>query len=188
MHEGCCTRRKAVRKSIIYSLANMKSTKLENLSERKNSECFAIIDSAIIDGIGEKLKTVNPEDWCCLYRGNIEPWQARVAPYLVSLSEAKKLPEFLTNNPPKNWGVYLFSGEKLQQIKRHLRKFLTVRLPPDSSRCLFRYYDPRVLETFLGNLNETDAKKFFGPITGFGIPLSSEGDYELLSLNEGNPN
>ncbi|HUR44658.1 MAG TPA: DUF4123 domain-containing protein, partial [Candidatus Saccharimonadales bacterium] len=48
----------------------------------------------------------------------------------------------------------------------HLRQFHTVELP-DQRTVLFRYYDPRVLRTFLPACNAAELETFFGPVQTF---------------------
>lgn len=67
------------------------------------------------------------------------------------------------------WGVFVFSKASLDALRLHFRHFLVVQLP-DGEQWFFRFYDPRILPVYLSNCNESELRKFFGPVRGFGIP------------------
>jgi len=54
----------------------------------------------------------------------------------------------------------------LRALRDHFREFHTVELP-DQRTVLFRYYDPRVLRSFLPACNAAELAVFFGPIQSF---------------------
>jgi hypothetical protein len=51
-------------------------------------------------------------------------------------------------------------------LRDHFREFQTVELP-DQRTVLFRYYDPRVLRSFLPACNAAELRAFFGPVQSF---------------------
>jgi len=66
----------------------------------------------------------------------------------------------------KSWGVYLTSPSDLQEVRRHLRHFLQVKLP-SGEQVYFRFYDPRVMRVFLPTCTPEDTTQFFGPIQNY---------------------
>ena len=56
--------------------------------------------------------------------------------------------------------------ELLRALRDHFREFHTVELP-DQRTVLFRYYDPRVLRSFLPACNAAELASFFGPVQSF---------------------
>jgi hypothetical protein len=137
-----------------------------NLFGEEGVRVFAILDGALIDDLLEKLQQFEPE-YYCLYRGDLKPDMAEVAPYLVRLRPNTPFVEWIIEKGwGKNWGIFIHSPANLQTMRKHFRGFLTVY---DSSGkpMLFRYYDPRVLRLYLPTCNAEELYKIFGPITSY---------------------
>jgi len=60
--------------------------------------------------------------------------------------------------------VYLTCDRPFAEVRKHLRRFLTVELEGSSKPVLFRFYDPRVLRVFLPTCTPKEVLEFFGPI------------------------
>jgi hypothetical protein len=107
------------------------------------------------------------EECQSLYEGEQGLKLAQVAPYLVRLQKDSPLLETLVKEGwGKNWGVYLTSPSDLQEVRRHLRHFLQVKLP-SGEQVYFRFYDPRVMRVFLPTCTPEDVTQFFGPIQNY---------------------
>jgi hypothetical protein len=64
------------------------------------------------------------------------------------------------------WGIWLICAAPLEEVRRHLRRFLRVR--DESGRhLLFRYYDPVVLAMFLPTCTPAELRELYGPIDAF---------------------
>lgn len=127
---------------------------------------FAILDGASAPNLVKSLYEHEPE-YCCLYRGELEPDMAAVAPYLVRLESESKFTELvLTEGWGAHWGSFLVTPANLRTLRDHFRAFHTVELP-DQRTVLFRYYDPRILRTFLPVCNGAELGAFFGPVQKF---------------------
>lgn len=127
---------------------------------------FAVLDGASSPQLLKNLYALGPE-YCCLYRGELEPDIATVAPYLVRLDAGEKFTEWvLAEGWGVHWGIFALTTADLRTMRDHLRQFHTVELP-DQRTVLFRYYDPRVLGSFLPPCNEGELKAFFGPVRSF---------------------
>jgi hypothetical protein len=97
----------------------------------------------------------------------LPPQLESVAPYLVPLDyDDKKTRKFLSNAWGNNWGVFLRCDTGQDRLRRHLRSFLSVR-DPRGKRLLFRYYDPRILRTYLPTCAKGELEYVFGPIECF---------------------
>jgi Domain of unknown function (DUF4123)/Inner membrane component of T3SS, cytoplasmic domain len=124
---------------------------------------FAILDAARdplvlvrLMGSGERYQS--------LYEGPKGERLAAAAPYLVALPRGSPFLEVLVRDGWGNsWGVYLTCLEPFEAIRKHLRRFLTVRTEA-GKELLFRYYDPRVLRMFLPTCTVAELAEFFGPI------------------------
>ena len=92
---------------------------------------------------------------------------ATVAPYLVKLEPKEPFTDWLLNEGwGVHWGIFLRSPTVLRALLDHFRSFHTIELP-DQRTVLFRYYDPRVLRTFLPVCNAAELTTFFGPVQTF---------------------
>jgi len=127
---------------------------------------FAILDAARDVRILALLLTYK-EECQSLYEGEQGAKLAQVAPYLVRLQKESKLLEALVKEGwSKSWGIYLTSDADFQEVRRHLRHFLQVKLP-SGEQVYFRFYDPRVMRVFLPTCTPEDTTQFFGPIQNY---------------------
>jgi hypothetical protein len=118
----------------------------------------------------------------CLYSGFLPPALEMAAPYLVQLNyddqETRQLIELSWGN---SWGVFLKSGASMKNLRRHLREFLIVR-DSQNHRMAFRYYDPRVLRSYLPTCSAEELRTVFGPIEYFWTE-SREGGEQMLEFS-----
>ncbi len=127
---------------------------------------FAVLDGASIPDLVKSLHEHEPE-YCCLYRGELEPDMASVAPYLVRLEPGDKFTELVIQEGwGAHWGIFFRTAATLRALRDHFREFHTVELP-DQRTVLFRYYDPRVLRCFLPACTVAELRSFFGPVQSF---------------------
>jgi hypothetical protein len=110
-----------------------------------------------------KLQTAK-EEWACLYRGELEPDLAEVAPYLVKLRQQSPLTDWILGEGwGRHWGIFAITPVGLEALRRHLRGFLRVK---DSTGKIlyFRYYDPRVLQVYLPTCRRDEIQTLYGPV------------------------
>ncbi len=109
-----------------------------------------------------------------LYHGASATKFKSIAPYLCRVNSIlfAKVEDELTD---RHWGYYLIadSGMELAQLRRHFRKFLLVE-GPDARELYFRFYDPRVITTFLRASTRDEAAEFFGMVQEFIVPKNQE--------------
>jgi pSer/pThr/pTyr-binding forkhead associated (FHA) protein len=124
---------------------------------------FAILDAARESTLVERMKASGlPHE--SLYDGEKGQELAPFGPWLVQLPYgAAALGELVRDGWGKSWGVYLTCDLGMAEVRRHLRKFLVAKLP-DGRQVFFRYYDPRVLRTYLPTCMPDEMASFFGPI------------------------
>jgi hypothetical protein len=133
------------------------------LLRRDVQPLFAVLDAARDIRI-LALLVHHKEECQSLYEGAEGAKLAQVAPYLVRLAPDSPLLEAIVKEGwGKSWGVYLTSAADFQEIRRHLRHFLQVKLR-DGEQVYFRFYDPRVMRVFLPTCTAEEAGQFFGPI------------------------
>lgn len=109
-----------------------------------------------------------------LFRGSTQSTLAEVAPYISRVNcDALTL---LHGNSAATAGVFLLSGESIDLVRTHLRKFLVIRIEK-GPRMYFRFYDPSVLSVFLPTCSVGQLREFFGPIRDFVLRRDSESDW-----------
>ena len=105
---------------------------------------FAVLDGAAVPNLRTSLHIFQPE-YECLYRGDLKPDMAQVAPYLVRLEPNSQFTDWVVvDGWGKHWGIFVRSAEDMPAVRRHLRRHLVVH-DEDGRPLAFRYYDPRVL-------------------------------------------
>ncbi len=127
---------------------------------------YAVLDGASIPELRQYLYAMKPEHEC-LYIGELTDDMAEVAPYLVELEpEAPFTKLVLDQGWGKHWGIFAVSETGIRDLRQHFRRFLTV-YDPDGKALLFRYYDPRVLRSYLPTCTPDEVGKLFGPVKAF---------------------
>lgn len=138
----------------------------DHLFKDDDLSVFAVLDGASIPDLLERLYEQQPEH-VCLYRGELEPDMAEVAPYLVRLEPDSDFIDWIIERGwGRHWGIFALSGESLSAMRRHFRAFLIVYSPEDKP-VYFRYYDPRAMRVYLPTCNAEELAKIFGPIEEF---------------------
>lgn len=124
---------------------------------------FAIIDGARDRSLSRLLRESGFRHKS-LYEGTAAEELVPFGPYLVELSGSASIIErWLTPMWGRSFGVFLVCDQSFDLLRRHLRRFLTVELD-GGRKVYFRFYDPRVLRTFLPNCTHDEWMQFFGPV------------------------
>ena len=127
---------------------------------------FAILDGASVPGLVQLLHRHDPTREC-LYRGELQPDIAEVAPYVVQLEAGTEFTDLVLNQGwGKHWGIFALAAADLFTMRQHLRRFLTVH-DSTGKPLLFRYYDPRVMSIYLPTCNPDEVKAMFGPVSRY---------------------
>jgi pSer/pThr/pTyr-binding forkhead associated (FHA) protein len=154
--------------AVLYAEPTVHDQVLDVLRSQKEP-LFAILDAARDPVVYLRIHEC-PEQKQSLYEGPEAARLAFVAPYLISLPKQSPFLEQLVHEGwGKSWGVYLTCDKGFEEVRKHLRHFLTVELEGSSKPVLFRFYDPRVLRVFLPTCTPKEVLEFFGPITRYVI-------------------
>ncbi len=130
------------------------------------SKTWVILDCARDERILGAIEKSRREK-CCLFAGELSYQVRQVAPHLVHLEPGDGLARFIIERGWGNsWGIFFTSNGSLDTLRKHFRKFLRVS-GPDGRNLLFRYYDPRVLRTFLPTCGTADLTQLFGAVDRF---------------------
>src|SRR5438128_875484 len=112
--------------SSVAAAQNGEAELTELLFGEGETPVFAILDGASAPGLVKLLYQHEPE-YCCLYRGELRPDMASVAPYLVRLEIGTPFQELVLNDGwGAHWGVFVLSTESLRALRDHFRNFHTV--------------------------------------------------------------
>lgn len=153
---------------------------LEKYLFRKETHTYAILDGASIPDLPIKLYEMAPAN-LCLYRGELSPDLVYAAPYLVHLFPGTPFTDWLlTECWGKHWGIFAQSPWSLSRMHKHFRLLVTV-YDDTGKPMLFRFYDPRVLLTFLKSCNEEELEILFGKVRYYFAELTEE--IQLLRFN-----
>lgn len=141
--------------------------KIEKFLFDERARAYVILDGAAVPDLPLKIYEMQPHS-VCLYRGELEPDIAEVAPYLVELFPDTTFTDWLLSEGlgGKNRGIFARSPFSLTEVRKHFRKFLTV-YDEAGNPLLFRYYDPRVLVKFLPTCDKENLDALFGRVTDY---------------------
>lgn len=124
---------------------------------------YGIVDVAVDERLYEALQA-EPEasEVACLYDGAPAIRYARYAPYLLKLHDGSPLfKRWLNEGWEAHWGVFITSQAAPADLKRHLKKFLQAT-DPHKRTVWVRFYDPRVLPSWLQGLHPGHLADWFG--------------------------
>lgn len=113
----------------------------------------------------------------------------KVAPYLITMSLGSKYPypgsgylDLWAGALGTSGGILLLTEADEDALWSHLRQVFRVT-DEDGGRYYFRFYDPRVLRTFLPTCTAAEAQEFFGPVRM--ILVESQRPRQLLVCRPG---
>jgi hypothetical protein len=143
--------------------------------EREGTSLFALLDGARDPQIYQTL-IFSDLEYACLFGGELPAAQKAAAPYLVKIVPGSRSGEQLIERGwGQSWGLFLAARSGLWDLRRHLRGLLEVETP-DGPKRFFRYYDPRVLRSFLPTCDAAQLREMFGPVDRFDMEApDSEG-------------
>ncbi len=131
---------------------------------------FALLDAARMGAAMTQAKERFPNQYLSLYKGQSETVLAEFAPYLFWFDTTIDSPEdwFMTAGWGQSWGIFVQTNASVETVYQHFRRFLIVR-DEQGREMYFRFYDPRVLRTFLPTCDAVQLADFFGPVQQFAL-------------------
>ncbi len=99
-----------------------------------------------------------------LFSGDMAVPLAHVGPCLIVLERPLPFLRTWTEAVGRHAGVLLLCTATLDELYAHLRNIFIVT-DESGQEYFFRYYDPRVLPTFLPTCTSGQLKEFFGPVS-----------------------
>ena len=145
---------------------------------------YALLDAARDESIYPRIMDSGLES-TCLFQGGKARELAWVAPYLVGLRRDDPFTEWVVETGwEKCWGVFAGSHATLNELKRHFRTFLTV-YDEEGNSLYFRYYDPRVLRSYLPTCNGDELGAVFGPVEYYLLEADDPGSVSRFRNESG---
>ncbi|MCD4732573.1 MAG: DUF4123 domain-containing protein [Bacteroidales bacterium] len=135
-------------------------------AEKEECHLFGIVDSARNDEVFRYLVTGDVQ-YKSLFEDTMDVQSYGVSGFLVECKKESPLFRWMTTEA---WGdsccIYFTSKSSFDDLFSHFRKFNRVYLEGDDV-VLFRFYDPRVLQTYLPTCNRVEIETFFGEVNSF---------------------
>lgn len=149
-------------------------------SERRR--LFAVIDGAQAIELAYYARMLGHRVFT-LFEGEMAEHVAHAGPCLVELGE-EDCTAFLqrwVEQIGRNAGILVSSPATLDDLFRHLRDIFVVT-DEEHQEYFFRYYDPRVLRSFLPTCSESELREFFGVVSLWVMETDGAPTYEYWSL------
>ena len=125
--------------------------------------------------MGHELYTV--------FSGELAGTVAHVGPCLVRLGETGGFLGKWVEKIGTHAGVLFESPASLEAIHAHLREIF-VATDEQRQEYFFRFYDPRVIRTFLPTCHPEELKEFFGPVVRWVVESEDATSYVAYTLEE----
>lgn len=127
---------------------------------------YILLDAARLSVRIHEATAINPEHRS-LYEGRSEEPLADLGPFLFTVPNDETFVNWYSSNGWGNaWGVLIETEASFDELFEHFRNFLLVKTDEDKE-LYFRFYDPRVLKTFLPTCRKDQLIQFFGPVDKF---------------------
>lgn len=127
---------------------------------------YGVVDAASCADLAFEAQIKHGQQIRTLFLEEVATQAWNVAPYLVSVNPASAYLDSWARKWGTNAGVLMVSEADVETLHRHLREIFVVQ-DETGQEHFFRFYDPRVLRTFLPTCSEDQRKEFFGPIEEF---------------------
>lgn len=128
---------------------------------------FWLIDASADTSISTLIAQA-PFAYASLFRGMDTTVLQHEAPYILHLdtvdadsAAAQELRQVLIREDAV---IGMSADCDLDGMRRHWRKWMTVRLPEKGEKAMFRFCDARIMSAFLMMLSASEAQAFFGPV------------------------
>jgi hypothetical protein len=142
---------------------------------------YAVLDGARDERIYRAVYDSRLEHEC-LFAGDLSYELSEVAPYLVRLEADAPFTRWLLEQGwGRSFGIFAWARADMETLRRHFRRLLQVK-DERGRRLYFRYYDPRVLRSYLPSCTALELREVVGPLRRL-FAESREGD--LMSYEPG---
>jgi len=162
------------------AVAARKPDELFRLAVPRTSRIFALLDAARAP-LGPFQAEQAALELQSLFSGDLGERIKDVAPYVIDFPLEGSFKDWWFSQWAGSIGILLETTATLFAVRKHFRTLLMVR-DNAGKRCLFRFYDPRVLRAFLPACSKEELARFFGPIIAF--HCESDGGDALMTYRQ----
>jgi hypothetical protein len=141
---------------------------------------YAIIDAAQDFSLVHALRSSHQCDAQSLFQGDASDDAAHVAPYLMTVPVAGPLLPLWTERIGNNVGILLVSPVQPKEMLDHLRAAFVIT-DETGQEYFFRFYDPRVLRSYVPTCTPEERATFFGPVERIVVENDSADGYSTFS-------
>lgn len=146
--------------AISNPLLQTRTASLEELRELAVAgRLYAVIDACDTPAVPEMAWELGETRAVSLYRGTADEMYWAFAPYLFAV-DGDVLDWIVAELWSEPWGIFAIADADLEAVRRHFRRFLLVQAY-DGEQWYFRFYDPRVLPTFLETSDQHQLRELF---------------------------
>lgn len=125
----------------------------------ENAKLFAIIDGAQAVELAFTARLMGHPVYT-LFSGEMAEAVAHAGPHLVAVGQPLPFLEKWVETMGRNAGILLQTTAELEVLYAHLREIFVVT-DEEGQEYFFRYYDPRVIRTFLPTCTASELEEFF---------------------------
>lgn len=144
---------------------------------------YAVIDCARDERLMALVQACR--EHVCLLMGELSPALQAASPWLVKIHETDPLMGiWQTHGRGDHWGIMCETGMSLADLRRHFRRFLQAKLP-DGTIALFRFYDPRVFNTYIRAALPEERAPWFNGVQQYAVEDADNGQLHQYQLTEG---
>jgi hypothetical protein len=124
---------------------------------------YGVVDAARDCALAFEAKNGYGKTIRSLFQGAAAPALAHVAPYLILIEPDGGYLQNWARRLGKSAGILLISSADEETLHKHLRNVFVVQ-DEGGQEFFFRFYDPRVLRTYLPTCTPDEVRSFFGPV------------------------
>lgn len=156
----------------------------EQINVQAGESLFAVIDSAQDLELAFASQQLYGETIHTLFQGDMTDALADVAPYMTKIDLQKDYLARWQEQLGNNAGILFVTKQNdVDQLVQHLRGIFVVE-DDTQQEYFFRFYDPRVMHSYLPTCNESELSEFFGPISRFFIQSEQPNHLTQYSIVE----
>jgi hypothetical protein len=146
---------------------------------------WAILDACDAPEVPARLRLLPPERGGCLWSGEAREKHWGVAPWLAKV-DVPLLDWVRATLWAEPWGLFVEARATADVLRKHLRRQLIAQ-DGSGKRMYFRFYDPRVLRTYLRTATPSERADLFGPAESFWGVYGEAGAREVVGFPRGGP-
>ncbi len=153
---------------------------LRSLDRSAGTDLYAIVDGSQDLELAFTGRLMG-NDVYTLFSGDMAEPVAHAGPCLIALRDSVQFLERWVETLGGNAGILLETSADLETLYAHLREIFVVE-DEEGQEYFFRYYDPRVLRTYLPTCTERELRDFFGPVQRWIAEDEKAGGYSVYAI------